>query len=130
VQKKRYVDHDRSAEADSDETDYSRLLAWPGFAKSRQQASDAASKKSSVPSPVNDDECSEQPVRSVRSKLNDNSAGLYDSPATDSSSAAVPEGSYDSPRSDVEKEEALASMDKVRTRFAAWLTFSHRQVFL
>jgi len=111
VQKMRYVDR---AEVDSsDETDYSSLLAWPGFAKSRQQATTAAGKQSAQ-SPGSD-EAPEEPARSARSKC-ESPAGLYDTPPSDSPSTGAP-GPYDSPASDVEREEDSTSEQKVRTRF-------------
>jgi len=96
-------------EVDSDDTDYSDLLAWAGFGKSRRQAGS----KKSIQSLVSAE--SSGPVRSVRSQY-DSPPGPYDSPplAYDSAYAGAP-GPYDSPESDAEKEESLS--EKVDTRF-------------
>jgi len=102
----KYVDHDR-VEVDSDDTDYSELLAWAGFGKSRLQAGSKKSDQSSAES--------SEPVKSKRPQY-DNPPGPYDSPSDgyDSTYTAAP-GPYDSPESDTENEESAA--DKVHSRF-------------
>jgi len=102
----KYVDHDRM-EIDSDDTDYSELLAWAGLRKSRLQAD---SKKS-----IQSGDESSEPVKSKRSQY-DNPPGPYDSPADSyDSTYTAALGPYDSPESDTENEESAS--DKVHTRF-------------